>query len=105
MEATASGWQEKTLASVVANSQPHLPDSSGGQCSPAASPRLHNLSGDCQLFSSLQPRPELEEEGSSPTLLRGEHKALFLSSNACFFLRADSPAHRECIALSWFWLG
>lgn len=49
---------------------------------------FHNPSGDFQVFSSLQPRPELEQEeedGSSPALLHEEHKALFLSSKAHFF--------------------
>lgn len=77
-----------------------LPDSSRGQCCPAAFPRLHKLSGDFQLLSPLQRRPELKEEGFSPTLLHGEHKALFLSSKACFFPRAGSPAQRERIACS-----
>lgn len=63
---------------------PKLPESSGGQCSPAAFPRLHKLCGDFQLFPPLQPRLELEEESSSPTLLSEEHKAPFLSSKACF---------------------
>lgn len=63
---------------------PNLPESSGGQCSPVAFPRLHKLCGDFQLFPPLQPRPELEEESSSPTLLPEEHQAPFLSSKACF---------------------
>lgn len=51
MEATISGWEQVALPLVTAIT--HLPCSSSGQCSSAAFPRLHKLSGDVQLFSSL----------------------------------------------------
>lgn len=85
--------------SLGGRKRPQLPDSSGAQCSPAALPRLHKLSGDSQLFSPLQPRPELEEEAALPRCSM-ESTKLLLSSKGCFLPRADSPAQSEPVACS-----
>ena len=81
MEATTYGRQQEAAA-VAWQASPALSLHSRYLISLPQAPQIR---ADFQLFPSPQPRKELEKEGSSPTLLCREHKALFLLSEARFF--------------------